>query len=1211
VILCNIGFFHFASCKEAYPRYAQQLIYTKGRDKMTGTVTSTLCQRSIWIIIWIFASSSLLAQHTSRLNLKNGNYSVGEIFKAMRQQMGLTASFENSVIDKERRLQVEFSDATLEEVMSKVTDGLYVGWRLRGDLVLIFESNELHVHKEKIPPLTGVVTDRSGVPIEGATVAVSGSHKGASTGSDGRFSIANVPDGSMLLISSIGYEPRQHRLNGERALSFALDSAVTHMEGITVLSTGFQKLPKERSTGSFVQLDRELINRRPTGSVLDRIEGITSGLLNFNTPTLGLISKMPSTASLGMYLRGISTLSPNQVNPNPLIVLDNFPYEGDVKNLNPNDIESITILKDAASASIWGSRSGNGVIVLTTKKGKNNQKMTVDFNTNLTIDLKPDLYYDPNYMSSSDYIEVEKTLFDAGYFNSDINNRSSFPVLSPVVEILAKKRSGQLSADVADAKIEALKANDVRRDFLRHVYREAVSQQYAVSVHGGSDDHAYYLSLGHDRNQDNLIRNGTVRTTVTATNTFTPVKKLEVSTYVNYSHRKISQHNELGYGSIPMNSTKYRMLYPYAQLADANGNALPTVRDYSLSFVDSVSALGYLDWRYRPLDDIRHTDNYTTMQNLVLRAAVKYQFTSFLNAEVQYQNERQLIASRNYRNEQSYFARNLINKFSIKDPSTGVFTYNFPRGGILSLGNYDWRANNLRTNLNYDQKFGKHNITAILGAEIRELSAVGTERHSIGYSEATGNSVANLNYNILYPTFPSGASTLNTVVSMNGDVYGLLNRFISYYTNIGYSYKERYDFTISGRKDGANLFGARTNEKMTPLWSMGLGWDVGREAFYHAGNWLPELRLRTSYGFNGNVYNGSAYMTGMYATNPLTGLPSIINIIPENDQLRWEKVKILNVGVDFVAKRSRISGSIEYFDKRGMDLIESANVAPQTGYVNIRKNTASTKTTGFDIVLKGKILNEGLKWESTLLFSQLKDKIISYDLKPDASSVILRTATGLLYVQGKPIRGLLSYKWAGLDPTNGAPRGYLKGNVSTDYTGIINNFNPDSLVFHGSASPTVYGSLRNDFFFKGFSLSLNITYKFGYYFRRPSINLSYPNVLNGGTNRDYVKRWQQTGDELVTNVPSLVYPANSSRNDFYQYSEVLVERGDHLRLQDIRLEYMVPSKRRQIQVYAYLSNLGIIWRANRYKLDPDIFHLSNSHDLPRPFSCTFGIQTNF
>lgn len=1180
---------------------------------MTGTVTSTLCKRSFWIIIWIFASSALLAQNTpatSRLNL-SGNYTVAEIFKAVRQQMGLTASFENSVIDKERRLQVDFRNATLGEVMAKVTDGLYVGWRLHGDLVVLFESKTLQISKEKAPPLTGLVTGRNGLPVAGASIAVSGSQKGASTGADGRFSMENVPDRALLQISSIGYESRQFRLNGEREITLELDSAVTYIEGITVLSTGFQKVPKERSTGSFVQLDRKLINRRPTGSVLDRIEGITSGLLNFNTSTLGAISKMPSTASLGMYLRGISTLSPNQVNPNPLIVLDNFPYEGDVKNLNPNDIESITILKDAASASIWGSRSGNGVIVLTTRKGRKNQKMRMGFNTNLTIERKPDLYYDPNYMSAADYIEVEKTLFDAGYFNSDINNRSSFPALSPVVTLLAKKRSGELSADVVDAEIEALKANDVRRDFLRHVYREAVSQQYAVNVHGGSDEHTYYLSVGHDRNQDNLIRNGMVRTTITAANTLTPLEKLEVGTYINYSHRKINQHNEQEYGSVTVNTTKYGMLYPYAQMMDANGNALSTVRDYNPSFVDSVSGLGYLDWHYRPLDEIRNAENFTTMQNLVLRASVKYKFTSFLNAEVQYQHERQLISTRNYRNEQSYFTRNLINRFSVKDPSTGMFTYNFPKGGILSLGDYDWRANNVRTNLNYDQKFGEHGIAAILGAEIRELSAVGIERHSIGYSDATGRGVANLNYNTLYPTYPSGASTLNTAFPMNSDESGILNRFISYYTNIGYSYKERYDFTISGRKDGANLFGARTNEKMTPLWSMGLGWDIGRELFYRAGSWLPELRLRTSYGYNGNVYNGSAYMTGTYVTGPLTGLPSIINITPENDQLRWEKVKIFNVGVDFMSKGSRISGSVEYYNKHCLDLIENANVAPQTGYVTVNKNSASTRTTGFDITLKGNIVDRGLKWESTLLFSQLKDEIISYDLKPTASSVILKNYANILYVEGKPIKGLLSYKWAGLDPATGDPRGYLKGSVSTDYSGIINNFDPDSLVFHGSAFPTMYGSWRNDFFFKGFSLSINVIYKLGYYFRRPSINLNYSSILVDNMNRDYAKRWQQPGDELVTNVPSLRYPTNNSRNNFYQYSEILVERGDHIRLQDIRLEYVIPSKRRGVQVYAYFSNLGIIWRANRHKLDPDVRNLISTHDLPRPFACTFGIQTNF
>lgn len=1180
---------------------------------MTGTVTSTLCQRSIWIIIWIFASSSLLAQHTSRLNLKHGNYSVGEIFKAMRQQMGLTASFENSVIDKERRLQVEFSDATLEEVMSKVTDGLYVGWRLRGDLVLIFESNELHVHKEKIPPLTGVVTDRSGVPIEGATVAVSGSHKGASTGSDGRFSIANVPDGSMLLISSIGYEPHQHRLNGERALSFALDSAVTHMEGITVLSTGFQKLPKERSTGSFVPLDRELINRRPTGSVLDRIEGITSGLLNFNTPLLGSVSKMPSNRSMGMNLRGISTLSPNQVNPNPLIVLDNFPYEGDIRNINPNDIESATILKDAAAASIWGSRSGNGVIVLTTRKGKNNQKMRVDFNTNLTITRKPDLYYDPNYMSAADYIEVEKTLFEAGYFNSDINNRSNFPALSPVVELLEKKRNGLLSTDEADAKIEALTANDVRKDFLRHVYQNAINQQYAVSVHGGSDEHAYYLSIGHDRNQDNLVRNGIVRTTITSNNVFTPIKNLEVTAYINYSHSKVNEHNELRYGSVSVNNTKYNTLYPYAQLADENGSALPTIRDYRQPFVDSISALGYMDWHYRPLDEIRSAENYTTIQDLTLRASVKYKFTSFLNAEMQYQNERQLIDSRNYRNEQSYFARNLINKFSIRDPSTGMFTYNFPKGGILTLGDYDWRANNLRTNLNYDQKFGEHGVTAILGAEIRELSAIGMERYTIGYSDITGIGATGLNYNILYPTYPNGASTLNTAFGTNSDVSRILNRFISYYTNIGYNYKGRYDFTISGRRDGSNLFGVRTNEKLVPLWSMGLGWNIGRESFYHTDNWLSELRLRASYGVNGNVYNGSAYMTGTYFTDPLTGLPSIINITPENDQLQWEKVKILNVGIDFASRGARIAGTVEYFDKRGVDLIESSSLAPQIGFFSAMRNSAATRTTGVDVTLRGKVLDNRFKWISTLLFSQIADKVVAYEKKPTAATVIIKDPASLLFVVDKPIRGLLSYRWAGLDPQTGDPQGYLNGHVSKDYSGIINNFHPDSLVNHGSASPTIYGSLRNDFSYRRFSLSFNLIFKMGYYFRRPSISLNYQQVLLNRANADYAKRWQRPGDELVTDVPSLRYPTNNPRNEFYQFSEILVERGDHIRLQDVRLAYAVPTGkgRRNLQLYTYLNNIGIVWRANKYRLDPDVIHTLIGHNLPQPFSVTMGLQANF
>lgn len=1173
-----------------------------------------------WMIICMFISLTVHAQNSGQEEptlTYSGNVSIANIFKAIQKQMDLTVTFENSVINKELKIRVNFKNATVREVMSKVTEGTNVGWVQVNSQIVLYEKEVAAEAKPKDElKVSGSIMDTEGNPLPGATIVVKGTSKGATTGANGRFTIDNVPRRSWLVISSVGFLSKQFFLENETALSFTLDAGVTQMEGVTIVSTGYQSLPMERSTGSFVPLDSELVQRRVGMNILDRLDGVTSGLLNFTTATPGNISRMPSVTSLGLSLRGLSTLSPNQVNTNPLIVLDNFPYEGDVRNINPNDIESITVLKDAASASIWGARSGNGVIVLTTKKGRLNEKMKIDFNTNVTVGSRPDLYYDPNYLNSADYISVERHLFDQGYFNADISNTTSRPPLSPVVEILAKERAGQLTGEEAEAQIDLLKSNDVRRDILKYMYQAAINQQYSVNLRGGAKDITYYLSLGHDRDRDNLVRNGMYRTTITSSSMYKPAKNLEVTAFMNYSYSKVMQHNELRYSLIRTGGTTYDVLYPYAKLADESGKALPTMKDYRTDYTDSVSRLGFLDWRYRPLDEINEAKNYATIQGIVLRAAIKYKVTSFLNAEVMYQHEKQLIGTRIYRSEDTYFTRNLINRFSTYDTATKMMKYNFPRGGILSQGNYDWRIHNLRASLNYNQSFGEHAVTGIAGAEIREVSATGTERSTVGHFDEYGMADGNINPSILYPTNPAGVSTINSALNMNGTVLGTLSRYVSYYVNIGYNYKKRYDFTLSGRKDGANLFGVKANKKLTPLWSIGAGWEMNREMFYHV-KWLPYLKLRASYGFNGNVYNGSAYLIGTSFVNPLTGASSIVGLNPANDQLRWEKVKLLNFGVDFSTKRARLSGTIEYYRKNGIDLVEKVTLAPQTGFPSVNKNSASTLTKGWDISVTGRIMTGSLKWNSTLLFNTLNDKLTAYSLKPTFNSVITRDPAILLLVVGRPLRGVLSYKWAGLDSKTGDPQGWLNGQISKDYNGIIRNSNPDSLIYHGSATPTVFGSLRNDLSFKNFSLSFNITYKLGYYFRRPSANLNYLGNLSIYMNRDFSNRWQQPGDELKTDVPSLVYPTNNQRNDFYQYSEILVERADHVRLQDVKIGYTFENSNffkaafKRVHIYSYLNNLGIIWRANKFKIDPDVYLTQTSHFLPNPFTFAIGVQANF
>lgn len=1149
-----------------------------------------------------------------------GTYRIEDLFTEVRRQTGVHINFEQSVLSPDLKVKVSFKKATPEEVVEKITRDQRLTWiYVKGQIVIKEGDQPAVVEKkeEETVSVTGFVTDTLGNPLPGSTVIVKGTLRGTTTGENGRYVLEKIPPRSTIVVLSIGYLSRQYRLDNEKIVNFHMEPNVSQIAAVEVTSvaTGYQMLPKARTTGSFVLIDSALLNRNPSPNILDRLEGVTSGLLTLRAQTMNMyfIQKMPTINYTGMALRGINTLSPNQVNANPLLILDNFPYEGDVRNINPNDIESITVLKDAAAASIWGARSGNGVIVLTSKRGKYNQKMKIDYNMNFTIGAKPNLFYDPNYMSASDYIEVERTLFDKGYFNSDLTNRNSRPAVSPAVEILAKLRANEISTGEAEARLNELKKYDLRDQIYKYSYQRMFNQQYSLGVRGGNKDFAYYLSLGHDRSKDNLVNNGRNRTTVISSNSFKPVKKMEVRTYLNFSQSNTDMGNDVRYGGLTVGTPRYNDLYPYSRLADENGKALPVTKDYRGTYLDSVENLGFLDWRYRPLDEMRNKIENVAIQNLVLKASVKYNFSKSLYAQLHYQNEKQIVYAKRYWDENTYYTRNLINKFAGYNRVTQEFTYNLPRGGIMEIGDFDWRTNSVRGDVNFSHVYGDHTVGAILGAEARELKAEGSIRRSIGYASENGPPSSAFSGNTTFPLNPSGTSTIETAVGLSGSNPGVLNRFISYYTNIEYSFKNKYDLNLSARRDGTNLFGVRVNDKISPFWSAGVGWDIHEEEFFKAHS-INNLRLRASFGENGNIYNGTAYLIGRQFTDPLTGADAYSINDPANERLQWERIQITNLGLD-ISYKNRLNAIIEYYFKKGIDLIQRVPLAPQTGFGFANLNSAGTMTKGFDITISGKVVEKPLSWNSTLIISTLKDKVTSIELPANSVAALMLKDSYLtiLNVEGKPLKGILSYRWAGLDPENGDPLGYVNGLKSKDYTAILKNTNPDSLVYHGSGMPTVFGSFRNDLSYKGFSLSWNLIFKLGYYFRRTSVNLNYTGMLNQGMHKDYTSSWKQPGDELNTYVPSLRYPANDPRNTFYQLSEVLVERGDHIRFQDIRITYNLSRSGKPklpvdfAEFYVNLNNLGIIWRANKHKLDPDLSNQNSTVSIPIPFSAVFGL----
>ncbi|HMI02171.1 MAG TPA: SusC/RagA family TonB-linked outer membrane protein [Pedobacter sp.] len=967
---------------------------------------------------------------------------------------------------------------------------------------------------------------------------------------------------------------------------------------VEIVSTGYQQIPKERATGSFAVVDKKQLDRRVGSEVFSRLEGIASGLL-FNKNT---VNNYPG--NFDFSIRGRSTI---YANDQPLIVLDNFPFNGDFNSINPNDVAGITVLKDAAAASIWGVRAGNGVIVIDTKRGKFNRPLNIAFNTNLSVSAKPDLFYNPNYISSSDFIDLETFLFDHGKYDAALSDVSRYPVVSPVVQILDRQRKGQSAAETAQ-QLNVLRGNDIRNDELKYFYRNQVAQQYALSLSGGSAWSSHFFSAGYDQRLSSLVANDNNRFTLNSQNTFMPAKNLEIEAGVYYIRSLSRVDSTMGEAS----ATQFQ---PYKQFKNIDGQAAIFDRTFSAAYKQAVLDKGFLDWSYRPLDELGKSPFKITNNDVRINSGLKYTFIEGLSAAVKYQYQELDQKTVKYNGIDNYQTRNLINQYAVLTAG-GVSGYNIPIGGILYTADGRGVSNNLRFQLGYQKDWAQNSISAIAGYEISSFESDLDKLFKYGYDRPGGTPSA-VDTTTVFNLNPTGTGS----IVESSEKLGKVDRIRSSFANAAYTYDGRYTVSGSARIDGSNYFGLKTNQKYVPLWSAGGLWNVNKENFYRL-DWLPVLKLRASYGYNGNLDKSTTGVTTFRYSglDTYTGLPYANILGIGNPELRWEKIGIANFGVDFELRDQVFTGRLEYYFKKGSDILGDKAFPSNTGISTLRGNYAKMKARGIDVVLTAQNFRGKLGWKTSLLFSAVRDWVSSYDMI-EPGGIYYVGLTSSKPVLNRPVYGIYSYQSTGLDPLNGDPRGYLKGEISRDYHEIINSATIANIQYHGSARPTMFGGLSNTFAFCRFSLGINISYKFGYYFRKPSVNYygMYNLSIEKSMNVDFAERWQKTGDEKFTNVPSLgVYSDDNFRDAFYNNSSATVARGDHIRLQDISLAFDLDRSNwpgipvKQIQLYFYANNLGIIWKANDFGLDPDLVpSMSNRFVVPEPRSVAFGLKANF
>lgn len=1039
-------------------------------------------------------------------------------------------------------------------------------------LSAFFSGIALDLHAQQ--SLEGRVRNDKGDPVAYATVRLQGAGRQQQADRAGCFTLPWPGTPDTLAVSAVGYRTERLPIDrGGAVLEIVLSQG--HELSEVVVSTGYESVAVEKTTGAFVQIGRKLLERTVSTDFVGRLEGLVPGLQFRNTYS-GENIRDPH-----LRVRGTGTINSSE---QPLVVIDNFAYDGSLSDIHPGDIESVTVLKDAAAASIWGARAANGVIVVKTK-GSNQSTTGINFTSSLARRDRPDLFYDRNYIGAGDWMEVEKELFTKGNYRERNN-----VLLSPYVEQLIAFREGDIDGEQLRQYEKWLSAQDVRRDARRYLYRPAYDQQYALNLSGRNKVHGYYLSLGYDNNLSNTVGDDYRRVTVNLKNSLTLARGLTALVEGYYTYRRARQNGTDMNGIAPTATS----LYPYTRLADDSGLPLGVPYTHRLSYVEDAVDNGFLPWDYTPLKEVELSDRGSRHNTLRSNLELRYRPLPFMDMQLQYQYMQGDTRQHLLHHRDSYYVRNLVNRFQQSDGTRPV-----PHGYIFQESSLLQKQQTARLQTNYSHSFGQHGLRGLMGAEIREMLSLQDPGYQLyNYNPENLTASTEFDYTSAYVVNPSGGARIpapSAVGRQNTD------RYLSYYANSNYTYMDRYIWSGSLRWDGSNLFGVRSNQKGVPLWSTGLSWKLSDEPFWNS-TWLPELRIRGTYGVNGNVNKSvTAFPTVLYTRDTRTTLPIGILRSAGNPSLRWEQVRSWNIGGEFALLDRRLWGTVDWYARKGTDLIGERYMDPTTGISGTEIanliNYAQIVSRGADIVLNYRHTRGAFSYLGSANLTLARNRVVDYDVK-DSPSVFDFLGDPSVPVIGQSKDVVYAFPWHGLSAENGQIMVGDAGGLHQDYGSYFNTVGREDLQRMGTSVPVMQLYVRNDLSWRQLTFSFQVGYKAGYVFRRSSID--YAQLFERGAGHvDYTDRWQVPGDEGRTTVPSRPGDVNRNRDQAYAYSSVLVDRGDHIRLKDVRVDYTWGA----LGLFVFINNPGVLWRANNVQIDPDYA----AARYPQPTTYSFGM----
>lgn len=1009
-----------------------------------------------------------------------------------------------------------------------------------------------------------VISD--GEPLPGVSVQIKGETTGTITDMDGKYSIS-APSDAILVYRFVGLKTVEQPVNGRNMINVTLESDSKELDEVMVVAYATAK--KYSFTGAASTVKGDEIAKLQVASVSRALEGTVSGV------QASAASGQPGTDA-EIRIRGIGSINASSA---PLYVVDGVPFDGSVNSINPDDIASMTVLKDAASAALYGSRGANGVIIITTKQGQTDSKTTVNVKASFGGSNRAVRDYDR--IGTNDYFQLYWEALRNQYAK-DTENYTPATAAAQASKDLVTKLMGDGPNPYGTNYPQPVGTDGKLVDGARPLWdfdwsdameQQALRTELNLNVSGGGQKNQYFFSAGYLNDKGIALESGYQRFNLRSNITSEMTSWLKGGVNMSFAHSMqnypvssdTKTSNVINAGrTMPGFYPIYEVNADGSLKTDANGELIP---DFG---------------SYRPSGS---TSNWNLPATLPLDKSerMKDEFSGRTFLEVTFIPGLKFKTSFNF---------DLINYNSL-DFTNSLIGPSVTTGGGSSRVNtrtFSWTWNNIVT---YDKTIGEHHFNILAGQEA----------YSYRYDELSASRTK-----MALPDMPE------LVVGSQltgGSGYRIDYALAGYFTQLLYDYQSKYFFSASYRRDGSSRFAPET--RWGNFWSLGASWRIDRENFMiSTSDWLSALTLKASYGAQGNDNLGTYYASkGLYAIVSNLGENALVSDRIATPKLKWETNLNFNVGIDFSLWNNRVSGSFDFFQRRSKDLLYSRPVAPSLGYKSVDENVGALKNTGIELSLNGTLINtQDFIWKLGLNLTHYKNEVTELPLKDMPPSGVNKLAVG------RSVYDFYTKEWAGVDPENGNPLWYMDildkdDNVVGRGTTSVYKDATDYFV-NKSSLPKVYGGFNTSFSYKGVELSAIFAYSVGGYIMNRDITMILHNGSSAGRawSKEILNRW--TPENRYTDVPALA----TTTNNWTSYSTRFLQNNSYMRLKNLTLSYTLPKQLvskaslSNVQVFVQSDNLFTIHRNQGLDPEQGITGLTY-YRYPAMRSFTGGINVTF